>query len=283
VNISIVLEEKNHLAHSERCLALALDLAKLVGKYEDLFSVQLRMFKRLAGAGKVREANLVWDSLNRLGRNWATTQYRSGYAEAIYIRFQLDCGTLSESNLLIALSMAQNSHNRFAMRWLKLLHGEYLLRQDPHQPAAAADVLSDAVRMAHEAGVSDPEAETWLALARYHLGHLVKPDQEAKRLASIREPQHLPLAELWQAIGDTTQAIKHALAAYRHAWADGEPFVHRYELNRAANLLDTLGASRPDFPPYNSACHPQLAWESEIVAAIEALKVERSRRSGSER
>jgi hypothetical protein len=65
------------------------------------------------------------------------------------------------------------------------------------------------------------------------------------RLFSESGPVQPALAELWDAIGDAGPAVLHARAAYQWAWADGEPFVHRYQLDRASALLKRLGGEIP--------------------------------------
>ena len=80
------------------------------------------------------------------------------------------------------------------------------------------------------------------------------------------------LAELWLAIGDREQAKKHALAAYKRAWADGEPYVRRYDLNKATALLTQLGTEIPKLPPYDPAKNEKLPWEDKVAAAIEKLR-----------
>jgi hypothetical protein len=65
---------------------------------------------------------------------------------------------------------------------------------------------------------------------------------------------------------------KHALAAYKWAWADGEPYVHRYELNKARALLETLGVPIPNLPPYDPAKDEKLPWEDDVAAAIAELR-----------
>jgi hypothetical protein len=74
-----------------------------------------------------------------------------------------------------------------------------------------------------------------------------------------------------QLIGDVEQAEKHALAAYEWAWADGEPYVHRYELNKACALLEQIGVQVPKLTPYDPAKDGKLSWEDDVVAAIEKL------------
>ena len=64
----------------------------------------------------------------------------------------------------------------------------------------------------------------------------------------------------------------HAKAAYRDAWADGEPYVRRHALDRAKTLLLQLGEDIPALPAYDPAQHPKKSWEDEIAAAITELR-----------
>lgn len=118
----------------------------------------------------------------------------------------------------------------------------------------------------------DPVSETLLALARFSAGQLPAAREEAQRLSGGQDPAHLPLAELWHTLGETEQAAKHARAAYRHAWADGEPYVRRYSLDRAKSLLKQLGEDIPALPAYDPAQDPKDPWEDEIEASIMELQ-----------
>jgi hypothetical protein len=147
--------------------------------------------------------------------------------------------------------------------------------------AQAAASFADALRMARERGLPDVVAETDLAFARYRLGQLAEPQREAERLAQLRRPSHRYLAMLWQAIGDHDQAKRHAPAAYKWAWADGEPYVHRYELTKTSELLQQLDAPIPNLPPYDPAKDEPFPWEAEVRAAIEKLRTEKETKSTS--
>jgi hypothetical protein len=136
--------------------------------------------------------------------------------------------------------------------------------------------------MARERGHVDSGSETLLALARFQLGLLTDPRREAERLAGLRKPAHRPLAELWHAIDDHDQAEKHALAAYEWAWADGEPYVHRYELNKSRALLEEVGVEIPKLPPYDPDKDEVLPWEDEVAAAIDELRAENEAKEAAE-
>ncbi len=99
---------------------------------------------------------------------------------------------------------------------------------------------------------------------------------EAERLGDFKEPAHRILAELWLLLDDRAAAIKHARAGYKWAWADGAPFVRRYELTKAAELLARLGEPVPELPPYDPAKDPPFDWEADVEAAIERLKKEKA-------
>ena len=43
----------------------------------------------------------------------------------------------------------------------------------------------------------------------------------------------------------------HATEAYKSAWADGEPYVYRWSLERARSLLLELGTAIPELPAYD--------------------------------
>ena len=72
-------------------------------------------------------------------------------------------------------------------------------------------------------------------------------------------------------------AKRHALAAYKWAWADGEPYVWRYELDQAKAILDQLGEPYPDLPPYDPEKDVEVDWEPDVRAAIERLRREREK------
>lgn len=270
VNLSEVFRDLNRLALSERYSVLALRVAEELDKPEHLFSARLFYLAVLAVAGRWDEAEEMWNLLNRMGRGWPRHHYIPGDAEQCWLELMLfPRGRLTEEDLAAAERLARTGQNRKAIRTLHRLRGEWRLARGEH--ALAAESLQEAIRMAHESGFPDPESETLLALARFHLQQLPAAREEALRLSAVRDPAHLPLAELWHALGDTEQAATHAKAAYQYAWADGEPYVRRYALDRAKTLLRQLGEDIPALPAYDPARYPKEPWEDEIAAAITEL------------
>jgi hypothetical protein len=130
----------------------------------------------------------------------------------------------------------------------------------------------------------DAASETGLALAKVQLRQFTGDEarSEAQRLAQLREPAHRSLAQLWHMLGDLDQAKHHALAAYTWAWADGEPYVNRYELTKSTEQLHELGVHIPNLPPYDSAKDEPFPWEAEVHAAIEKIRAEKAAKQKEE-
>ena|ERR1035437_1372066 len=272
-NISKTLRAQNRLAQENRCLLSNLNLATMIRDGEAIFLARRYRFLQLARIGQWADAKAIWDLLDSPGRNWSRGIYRPGDAEHLYAQFLFWKGDLSEEHLAHAEELANAGKNRLIVRLLHGLRGEWRLERGEWALAAAS--LREAVSMARAVGRTDATAETQLALARFQLGELADPRRDAEQLANVRRPSHRALAELWLAIGDREQATKHALAAYKWAWADGEPYVHRYELNKARALLEKLGAEIPNLPPYDPAKYEKLPWEDDVAAAIEKLRAEK--------
>jgi hypothetical protein len=132
--------------------------------------------------------------------------------------------------------------------------------------------LQEAVALANKVGKRDKRSEIRLAHAKFKLNQLPDGRQMADQWSyDIEAPCHRVLAAFWLAIGDTDRASRQALAAYKWAWADGEPFVHRYELRQARTLLEQLGNEIPKLPHYDKDKALKLVWEVEVQGAIRKL------------
>lgn len=268
-NIAASLYGHRPVAVQERCIVFALSLAEIVDDNCELFRARLFRFRQLALIGDWKQAQLVWQLLDQMGRDWPRSRYRPGTAEYIYARSQFWQSQLVEWELERAEQLARQSMNRPTVRALHGLRGEWEL--DCGRWAQAAESLHEAVRMAREFGKIDAVAEAQLALAKHHLGQLRDPRREAKQITRAKNPPDRALAELWWAIGDHDLATKHALAAYQWAVADGAPYVRRYEVVKTRILLDKLRVPIPDLPRYAPGSLPKLAWEDQVSTAIANL------------
>jgi tetratricopeptide (TPR) repeat protein len=271
--LAITLTGFNHLTKAARLIEFALDIASIQKDKERLFRRRLDKFDYLVSVGRYAEAESMWQLLDPMGRAWRRSVYRPGYAEGRYAWFHLLQGTLQEDLLGHAEQLAQAGRNRPTIRFLHHLRGRWQLELGNW--ALAAESFREAIRMAREIGKSHSTVEAKLCLARLYLGQLSTPQEEIERLEKANEPAHLTLAELWLAIGNHEEAKKHALAAYKEAWADGEPYVYRYSLNKATALLKQLETEIPDLPSYNPDKDEKFPWEDELKAAIEELRVKK--------
>jgi Domain of unknown function (DUF4062) len=271
-NLSIV---QGRLARQHSLRALALELANATGNQQDIFAYRLLLFSSQVELGLTHVAEATWNQLDPMGRNWERWIYRQGNAEYEFARFQFYQGALHPEHLTHAINLAEGDQNRWTLRALHRLSGSWRLERGEWDLAVVA--FDRAVTMAREARLTDFESEAGLALAKHHLGELTGDDAvaEAERLSSLVTGEQY-VAELWLGLGHADRAKEHALAAYKWAWADGEPYVRRYELDKATDLLQRMNVAIPDLPRYDPAKDEPFPWEAEVRSAIEKIKAEKA-------
>lgn len=259
-NIARSLSAQNRLAAEYRLRRLTLELAEPLDSKQDLFLARYTLFTSLTILGDWAAAEALWKELDPMGRRWSRTVYRPGDAEDWYAEFRFRRGNLTEEILEKTEGLASEGKNRVTLRDLRSRRGQWRLERG--EPDLAAKSFEEAVRMARESGLDRAALayETWLALARVRAGRLAGVDarEEAERLAEAGGNDRA-LALLWLELGDQDDdddelreaAKRQALAAYKWAWADGEPYVRRYELDQTKAILDRLGEPYPDLPPYD--------------------------------
>lgn len=279
-NIASALYDLNRIAVGNRCYRFCMDIANLLDDRELIFKTRLHYFRFYTSIGCAADAEETWNRLDPMGREWSRALYRLGDAEHDFANFRFFVhGDLTEAQLAYAEKFAKEGRCHATTRDLHRLRGAWQLTQ--RNWVLAADSLHEAVRMAREVGQNDAAAEAQLALANFHLGRLTDPRHQAEQLALAKEPSHIDLAALWLTIHDREQATKHALAGYTWAWADGEPYVRRYELNQARGLLEKLGVEIPNLPPYDPEKDEKFPWEQDVVDAIEKLHTEQEAKAAA--
>lgn len=282
-NISYYLPSQNLLAKSSRIIFLNHSLSDIIKiKEDELFLNMLLIFNFQTIIGNWNEAEFTWQQLEPMVHS-CPGHYRQGQAEYLFALNRFKQGLLQITHILSAEKIARAGNNRFTLRNICILRGNWLLEQGEWSLSAVS--FHDAITMARERGLCDEESETGLALAKLHLGQFHSPDEarhEAERLSGLRKPARRYLAMLWREIGDLEQAKKYALAAYKWAWADGEPYVNRYELDKTTELLRELNMPVPDLPPYDPAKDEPFPWEADVRKAIEKLRVEKAAKQTAE-
>jgi len=252
---------------AERLTMLALDLATLLNSERQVNMRRLDRFTQLSDFGRYEAADAMW---NNIDLDVIARYYRRGWAEYRHAVLELYRGTLTDEEIVSSQSAAKQGKDRYTIRSLCALRGQWQLAQEKWQ--SAADSLAEAVRLARVAGKSDGASELGLKLAHYHLGQLEDPIREVEQLEEIYKSNSQLLAELWIAVGHPDRARKHALLAYKRAWGDGEPYVYRFALNRGIRLLEQIGEPIPDLPLWDPTNEVQFPWEERLYAVMEQLR-----------
>ena len=272
--IEYSLYDQGKLALVARCSDLGLQLGSLSHDDNVIFRTRLMRLLALIATGEWEGVDAEWQALCLLGSKVGTVITTIDVAEYIHLTGEFWRGRLQESDLRRAEERAIVSRNRGIRANLYDLRGEWNATQGDWQ--AAVSSLNEAVRMMREVGARNAKVETRLALAKFRLGQLPEPRQQAEELSQVDKPAHRTLAELWLALGDDDRARHHALAAYRKAWADGVPHVFRHALDPARALLERLGVEVPMLPGYDPVSAERLPFEDVVVAFIDRLKAERA-------
>jgi hypothetical protein len=181
---------------------------------------------------------------------------------------------LTDTDLTSASKLAQAGHNRSIYRDLTRLSGEWHAERREWREAKTA--LTEAVAMARAAGVPDGEAEPLLALARLHLGEVHDASADGANLAQPKGASQRYLGQFWLDAGDVEQARRCAVEAYKRAWGDGEPYVFRYGLQKAQELLEALREPIPQLPAYDASKQQKFPCEDEFYEYLEQFRAEKA-------
>jgi tetratricopeptide (TPR) repeat protein len=262
---------QTHPARSSRLLNLALDLANALNEEAHVFKSLLWLFEIHIILGRWDEVAATWQQLDVMGRDWPRELYAPGDAELRFAMAECYQGRLREEHLAATAASAEAGQSRLVQRQVHRLRG--LWHFDQENWTEAVDSLAEAVRMARERSELDSTAEAALALSKMHLGLLAPDDVRhlATRATTTAFPSHRMLALIWMALGAPDRAKAEAVAEYEEAWADGEPYVVRHDLDRATELLHELGVPVPDLPPFDPEREEPFPWEADVRAAIERL------------
>jgi tetratricopeptide (TPR) repeat protein len=265
-NVARYLEATGRIADSYRVVALGLRLAETYDDPDAAFNCRRRLCRLHSVTGQWSDAEHAWSLLAESELPSSRHVYRAGDRELTYAEWMMKADRATVKDFAVVRSLAEPVRNRSAIRLSYEIEGLWHL--DAVRWEKAAICLQEAVRLCREHGLLRGVPETALVLAKHHEGRLDEPEREAERVSRLRRPAHRLLAMLWLELGDREKARTHALEAYQEAWADGEPYVFRYELNVATRLLEELGEAVPQLPPYDAARAVRLPWEEAVESMI---------------
>jgi hypothetical protein len=177
-------------------------------------------------------------------------------------------GALTEQLLQDAEQASEASNNRFIMRDLCGLRGEFALQR--RNPSEAIASFEKYMEMSQVAGISAVDIEPRLALALASNRSIV---QAHRTLDRVRDrASHVDLAELYLKLGEPDKARHHALAGYPRAWADGPKYSNWWDLKRCGAVLSALGVPEPKHSAYDPNTAKPIPYEAEVRTLIAKLK-----------
>jgi hypothetical protein len=275
-NLAITLVGVNRVADALDCLELGQRCSEASGEASQVFRARLDSFSGATLVGNWKCAEAHWIDLDGMGRDWPRWLYRPGEAEFERAFNSWFRGRSPADPLAAAERLSRGANVRDLLRSVLDLRGEWCAEEGDTTAAVAA--FDESARLARASGMTDLHTECWLALARVKARQLANANAEAERLesAGAKGSAAYPLARLWQGAGDSARARAQALLYFCWAWADGEPYVRRFDLDRARRLLAELGEPEPVLPPYDPARRHRFDWQDEVEAAIAEIEREKA-------
>ncbi|MEO1288950.1 MAG: hypothetical protein AAFV93_14380 [Chloroflexota bacterium] len=159
-----------------------------------------------------------------------------------------------------------------SQRDVSMIEGEFALTDKRHDDAVHH--FSKSVQICNETGYMRGaiiSRQVFGGLARAYLAQ--GNFKEAERLLSENLDDY-SAALVRQALNQPEKAKEHAIAYLKWAWADGEPYVHRWHLNRARDLLQEMNVEEPKLPPFNPDNYEPFPGELELREYIKKRKEE---------
>lgn len=241
-NLSWSLHELGRIGLARQLFEAAARLAEAECDDGGLFVSHMALMCIEGKLGNRDAADKHWETLDPLGRDWHVSVYRQGDAEYARLACLHDFGSLDVEALEAAEEIASKYRaSRKVRRKLMRLRGQFHLQQKEYDLADAA--LERAVAMARQAGIRDAQAETALALSRQLAGTLSGGMDVAGQLGGEAECAELELALLWESLGQTELALRHARKACAEASVDGARWVIRRQFDAANMIIGRTGGS----------------------------------------
>jgi uncharacterized protein DUF4062 len=273
-SMTLVLNGMNKIGKEKQFHQWGIELSELIESKQDQFLARMFYFEYLTLIGAYEDAEKEWEYIDKFRNlSWERALYRPGTAEYLFSKFNFKVGKLKEKQIEQAEKLSVKGKNRQTIRDLLFVRGIWYIDQQKWD--MAIDYLNKAIEMARAVGQVDVGSETLLALAKLKIDILVDPMNKAIELSKVRNPHHLFLAELFEAIGDKEKTVHYALLAYKKYWGEGEPYVDRYYLDRTKKLLHKMGVTPPVLPPYDPGKEKKHPVEAKLIKAIETLRKEK--------
>lgn len=273
-----LFDEGRYLAAAERAFVIERDLATAMADQQR----QDEAWSQLIGVYALTGA---WEAGERAYATVLASPNEVTKRESLVSLFaaQLRFGQGKDATTLLDATLAQARSNRFprAEREARRLQGEVALGRGDLVLAEEAWQAALAIAQQQSQPLGPYLAD--LARLRARQGHAaLARELIAEALAHGGRGVALAATDVYLAVGDTTQAARHALPTYTEAWADGPPYARTVELQRAQAALTSLRIPEPALPPFDLTKVAPVPYEAEIRAFIEELQKERAQEEGDE-
>lgn len=258
----------------------AIKLANLHSSNTLIYANTIELLSIESILGNNDSAEELWKELSSMKKPPAGAVYRPGQGEYAYAAHCFRNGHLSEAILAEAEQAASGGSARHLIRDLATLRGRWLI--DQGQARAAISTLQHAIAMARQVGKIAPEAEAALTLARLRNGDAEGARADADSLDEWDGTAALYVSRVWLELGERERAVAAALRAHESAIDDGEPFVYRWLLDNAREILGELDAPLPELKQYDPTDAPTFDWEPDFQKLIARLETEKAKREAEE-
>lgn len=250
---------------------------EILGNVQDLALRSLHRSEHKCTMGDFESAKRYWLQFDALPRPTSRSLYRNGYGEYCLARLHLFQATVDDALLSKIDELAKEGNSRGIIRSVAWLRGEWNLALGNW--GKAAEFFDEHIRMTREVNLVASWEEARLALAQLKLGESHPFSDTADRIASVDDPPHAALAELYLALGEFEKARKCVYAAYVEAWSAGPPYVCWRTLEQCRRIYEALGDPEPKLPHFDPKTVQPFSFEAKLSAYLEK-KAEEKRTSG---
>ena len=274
-NWSIQLRDANQLWSAIRIVQLTLRLAQVTDEGRHIADAYRLLLAYYVDAGRWDEAEVAYRTSNFAAYNGDHDRALwESVAERYYAKILFGQGKEVKAAGVLnkAEQLSQQGRSALGLREIIGLRGELALRQNEGTKAAA--YFEQQIELLRKVRLSTNSAFGGLARARLLQGQR----DEARRLLDTELIDDISAAEVWLSLGEPDKARERALAAYRSAWGEGEPYANWDGLRRARAVLKALNEPEPVLPPFDPDKYEPAPQEAEIIAFIEELEAKKAKK-----
>ncbi|HEY2068517.1 MAG TPA: DUF4062 domain-containing protein [Rhizomicrobium sp.] len=260
--------ELGRLATAERINSLLREVAQAVDSKDYISWCDGERISSLLRAGKVQDARTLWDE-SQQNVSLRNTRFQAGlFVSEIDLLFSEK--KLADGDIEKAIVKVKNLGWRAELRQLLRYRGALLRNNGDYQ--ASANVFGELIEMERAIEVNSSYCEASYAFCLFKLGR----EREAKNMIAkaleSKRQSHIMIARVCQMVGDIKVAREQAVAGYREAWGDGEPYWEYDDIDICRELLAELGEPEPNLPPFDAASMKPFPFEAGIRALLEDHK-----------